>query len=71
MSATHSEDEETKQVTVRVDTSTVDDVDDAILRAKADGKLPRDYSRSDALRDVMEQLSEDLELLSDYEADDE
>jgi len=54
-----SPEEEEKSVSVRVDAELVEKVDRRILEAKADNKLPMDYSRSDAIREFFERVAED------------
>jgi len=56
-----------KQVGARVDPKLVDRIDRALLEARANGHLPMDYNRSDALRDLMRQLADDPSILSDYD----
>jgi len=55
------------QVNVRTPSGLLNDVDRALLEARADGHLPMDYNRSDALRDLMRQLADDPSILSDYD----
>jgi len=57
---------DTKQVTVRADPDLINDLDRALLEARADGKLPMNYNRSDALREMMRVVAEDPSILSDY-----
>lgn len=58
------------QASARVDPNLLDKLDQALLQARAEGRLPRNYSRSDALRDMMRMIAEDPSLLSDYSEDD-
>jgi len=58
-----------RQASVRADPSLLNDVDRALLEARASGHLPMDYNRSDALRDLMRQLADDPSILSDYSED--
>jgi len=54
-----------KSVSVRVDSELIDEVDHAILQAKANGDLPMDFSRSDAIRQFLERVSDDPSILYD------
>jgi metal-responsive CopG/Arc/MetJ family transcriptional regulator len=54
---------EQKTVSVRIDEDLVEEVDRAIIQAKADGEIPMDYSRSDAVRHLFELAAEDTSLL--------
>jgi len=58
-----------KQISVRVDAELVDEVDRAILEAKANQNLPMDFTRSDAVRDFLERVADDPAVL--YEDSDE
>lgn len=60
-----SSEEGEKTVSVRVDADLVERVDRQILEAKADNKLPMDYSRSDAIRQFLERVAEDPSILYD------
>jgi hypothetical protein len=59
--------DERRHVTVRVAPELLNDVDRALLEARANGHLPMNYNRSDALRDLMRQVAEDPSVLSDYD----
>ena len=63
--------EDEKLVSVRVDKNLVDEVDHAILQAKANGDLPMDFSRSDAIRDFLERVADDSSILYMEESSDE
>ena len=60
---------DTKQVTVRADPDLINDLDRALLEARADGHLPMNYNRSDALREAMRMIAEDPSILSEFEID--
>lgn len=66
MPGAETEDEEDRRVTVRADPELVDRVDRVLMQAKMNGTLPMSYSRSDAIRDMLRQLANDPEKLSDW-----
>ncbi|WP_435065917.1 hypothetical protein [Halobaculum sp. EA56] len=53
--------EGTKRVTVRMDESTVNRLDDLIWENKIEGTLDREVSRSDLLREKVDELIDELE----------
>ena len=53
----------TKTISIRVDEELVDEFDRVIVQAKADGELPMDYNRSEAVRDFFSAVSEDPEVI--------
>jgi antitoxin component of RelBE/YafQ-DinJ toxin-antitoxin module len=63
--------EDEKQISVRVDAELVDEVDHAILKAKANQDLPMDFTRSDAVRDFLERVADDPAILYEDREDDE
>jgi len=55
--------EDKKSISVLVETELVDEVDQSILKAKAEGDLPMDFSRSDAIRQFLERVAEEPSIL--------
>ncbi len=52
---------EQKRITFRIDGEKIEQLDDLIILAKAHGNLERDVSRSDLLRQSVDDLIEQLE----------
>jgi hypothetical protein len=52
---------------VRVPVSDLEGLDRALVQAKAEGKLPVGWNRSDLIRAIVAQASEDLSFLDDYD----
>jgi hypothetical protein len=61
MSEDTGDDEGKARVTVRVDQSKLDRLDDLIWENKVEGVLDRDTTRSDLLREQIDALVEELE----------
>jgi len=57
--------EEEKRVTFRIESGTIDKLDDLIILNKAKGNLDRETSRSDLLRKCVEEKIEELEEMSE------
>lgn len=55
--------EDKKSISVLVETELVDEVDQSILKAKAEGDLPMDFSRSDAIRQFLQRVAENPSIL--------
>lgn len=55
--------EDKKSISVLVETELVDEVDQSILKAKAEGDLPMDFSRSDAIRQFLQRVADDPSIL--------
>lgn len=60
-----------KRVTFRANPEKIQDLDDEIKRAQLDGRLPNDKSRSDLLRDCVDELLEELKTETESNAETE
>jgi metal-responsive CopG/Arc/MetJ family transcriptional regulator len=58
-----------KRVTIRASEDLVHRFDMAILEAKTQGKLPMNYNRSEAIRQMMHKIAEEPSLLPEYDAE--
>lgn len=63
MAVSKEEDREPyKNVTFRAPESLIERLDEAVFRAKVDGEIDRDASRSDVLRELVENYCEERDL---------
>jgi len=57
---------EEKTISVRMNEDLVDQFDRAVVQAKADGNLPMDYNRSEAVRDFFKEVADNPDLLLEF-----
>lgn len=57
---------ETKSISVRMDSEIVDKLDKTLIKMKAAGDVPMDFTRSDLIREVLIDAEKNPEIIEDY-----